>query len=78
MEAAWSSSDATLTWLGYDIGIRWVVSPMQDERPTIAAILGRMQEKLAARLAEGDVYTDRLRGDINLLQRTNITLDEAA
>ncbi|WP_263480168.1 hypothetical protein [Curtobacterium sp. TXMA1] len=35
-----------------------------------------MQEKLAARRADGDEKVFRLRGTINLLERTRIMLDE--
>jgi 5-methylcytosine-specific restriction endonuclease McrA len=77
LDALWADYATARARLGWPESTTRTVDPrMHDERPDIDAVLTRMQEKLAARHAEGDGMTMRLRGTINLLQRTQILLDE--
>ena len=76
LEAAWAQAHVVLASHGYPSTTRTVQPGMHEERPEIDAVLARMQEKLPARDAGGGGMTHWLRGTINLLQRTQITLND--
>ncbi|OII18172.1 hypothetical protein BIV03_04085 [Curtobacterium sp. MCBA15_016] len=76
-EAAWGRYAETRARLEYaKARSRKIDQTLHDERDELDGVMTRMQEKLAARVADGDIMTDRLRGTINLLERTQIMLDE--
>lgn len=76
-EAAWGRYAETRARLGYPrVRSRKIDQVIHDERDELGAVRTRMQEKLAARRADGDEMVFRLRSTINVLERTQIMLDE--
>lgn len=75
--AAWLRYAEARARLGYPKArSRKIDRPLHGERDELDAVTDRMQEKLAARRADGDEMVFRLRSTINLLERTQIMLDE--
>lgn len=75
--AAWLRYTETRARLGYPRArSRKIDQAIHNERDELDAVTTRMQEKLAARRADGDEMIFRLRSTINLLERTQIMLDE--
>ncbi|WP_434769960.1 HNH endonuclease [Curtobacterium flaccumfaciens] len=76
-DAAWARYTETRARLDYPKArSRKIDHAIHDERDDLDAVTVRMKEKLAARRAEGDEMVFRLRSTINLLERTQIMLDE--
>lgn len=76
VDAAWTEYAETRSRLGYPAtGDHDVDEAIRDERPELDAVERRLQEKLAARLSDGGEMVHRLRGTIDLLERTQAMLD---